>query len=203
MSRIRLVLADDQPLMLDAFRALLEHDFDVVGLATTGHELLVQCERHKPNVAVLDATQRLLAGLQLSRIKEVSPSTRLVFLAHGQGVAMDQARRAGAGLVPTTADGKELRRVIRTAVRTRPTSGFPSERHRQFSTDRSTPGLTPRQVEVLGLLAEGHSMKEVAAILDVTPRTVAFHKYKMMGQLNVGTTAELVQFAVAHGVVSR
>jgi DNA-binding CsgD family transcriptional regulator len=68
---------------------------------------------------------------------------------------------------------------------------------------RVVPGLTPRQLEVLELLAGGHSMKEVASILDVTPRTIAFHKYKMMDQLNVATTAELVQFAVRHGVVSR
>jgi DNA-binding NarL/FixJ family response regulator len=203
MSKIRLVFADDQPLVLEAFCALLEPDFDLVGTATTSQELLDVCERTRPDVVVLDATVRLLAGMHLSRFHAVAPDTRLVFLTPGDGAAAAQARRAGAGVVLTTADAEELRRVIRMSVQPRSAPINPLERPRKVVRDRALPGLTPRQLEVLGLLADGRSMKEVAAILDVTPRTIAFHKYKMMGQLNVATTAELVQFAVTNGVVSR
>ena len=102
---------------------------------------------------------------------------------------------------PKSADVEELKSPIRTAVPA--PRGDHSPEPEEGSTAASAPGLTPRQYEVLQLLAEGHSMKEVAARLDVTPRTIAFHKYRMMAQLHVKTTAELVRFAVRHGVLAR
>jgi DNA-binding NarL/FixJ family response regulator len=203
MPRVRLVLADDQPLTLEALRALLEPEFDVVGTATNARALLAECQRVKPDVVVLDATLRLLTPLHLSQLRSVSPTTRFVFLTSGRNAAMsDEARRIGAGFLFRSAGSHELREAIRAAVRRAPTDGDVRPRAAGTADRRWVPGLTPRQLEVLYLLAEGHSMKEVAAILDVKPRTIAFHKYKIMEQLHVRTTAELVQFAVKHGVLA-
>jgi DNA-binding NarL/FixJ family response regulator len=203
MARIRLVLADDQPLVLDAFRALLEPEFDIVGTATSAQQLLAECERTGPDVVVLDASLWLLAGLDGEAMAEASPATRLVLLTSGGAADTQAARRLGADLVFKSSDAADLRRAIRVAVRRSDRDAATHVRPPATTDDRLVPGLTPRQLEVLRLLAGGHSMKEVASILDVTPRTVAFHKYKMMDQLHVETTAELVQFAVRHGVVSR
>jgi DNA-binding NarL/FixJ family response regulator len=203
MARIRLVLADDQPLVLEAFRALLEPEFDVVGTATSPRELMAECARTTPDVVVLDASLRLLAGLSAESFSAACPGARVVVLtAAGAGDA-GAARRLGADLVFKSSDARGLRRAIRLAVRRPVAPKHVGARGMTNGAARVVPGLTPRQLEVLELLAGGHSMKEVASILDVTPRTIAFHKYKMMDQLNVATTAELVQFAVRHGVVSR
>jgi DNA-binding NarL/FixJ family response regulator len=206
MARARLVMAADQPLLLEAFSALLEPEFDVVATVTDIRELFAECGRLKPNVALVDTRLSLFnvihAGRQLRRL---SPSTRLVLLANDNDLATTtEAVRAGAGYVLKSANGWELKRSIRAAVK-RPAIAAdvaPGE-GRRTSPMATVLGLTARQLEVLRLLVEGRSMKEAAALLDVTPRTIAFHKYKMMGQLHVKTTAELVQFATKHGVLGR
>jgi DNA-binding NarL/FixJ family response regulator len=204
MSRARLVLAGHQPLLLEAFRALLEPEFNVVATVTDGQTLLAECERLKPNVALVDTHLPLRNAAQTARqIRMRSPSTRVVLLTsdrHARGTS--EAFRFAADFVPKSADACELRRTIRAAAKG-PPAGVAAESDEAAFAEPSVPGLTERQLEVLQLLAEGRSMKEVATMLDVTPRTVAFHKYKMMGQLQVKTTAELVQFAIRHGVLGR
>jgi DNA-binding NarL/FixJ family response regulator len=204
MARARVVLAAAQPLLVEAFRALLEPEFAVVGEATDARALVAECERLKPDVALADNQLRLLNPASIDRrLRAVSPSTKLILLTGERRRSSDRgaSRTAGFGSVSKTSNAWELKRAIRSAVMVNPREQT-SEDQGQPSAAR-TPGLTVRQCEVLQLLAGGHSMKEVASILHVTPRTIAFHKYRMMDQLHVRTTAELVRFAVRNGVLQR
>jgi DNA-binding NarL/FixJ family response regulator len=207
MTRPRILLADDHVLLLDAFRALLEPEFEVVGTVTDGRAVLGDCARLHPDVVVLDISMPLLNGLDAGRqLKAEHPGVKLIYLTmNPDPMLAGEALRLGAsGYVLKTSAASELKQAIHEALR-----------HRAYITpliagdavgaliDRqpSQPELTTRQREVLQLLAEGRSMKEAAAILNVTPRTVAFHKYRMMEQLRLRTSAELVQFAVRKGIV--
>jgi len=204
MARARVVLAAAQPLLVEAFRALLEPEFAVVGEATDARALVAECERLKPDVALADNQLRLLNPASIDRrLRAVSPSTKLILLTGERRRSSDSgaSRTAGSGSVSKTSNAWELKRAIRRAAMVNPREQT-SEDQGQPSAAR-TPGLTVRQCEVLQLLAGGHSMKEVASILHVTPRTIAFHKYRMMDQLQVRTTAELVRFAVRNGVLQR
>ena len=181
--RPRLLLADDQPLLLEAFRALLEPEFDVIALASSEHELFAECGRLKPDVVVLDVKPGANARDLEAGVRLVSPGTKVIILAD------DAAPVTGRAVcVRKSSSARDLKRAVRQAVQT----VTPTER---------IAGLTTRQVQVLQLLAQGLSMKEVAGRLEVTPRTVAFHKYSIMRHLRLTTTAELVQFAMRHGLV--
>ena len=184
--RPRLLLADDQPLLLDAFRALLEPEFDVVAMVSTEQELLAECTRLKPDAIVVDIKNGRSAFDLGRRVRIVSPRTTVIHLTD----ATDEMRpRNGSAMfVQKSSSARELKRVVRQAVQ-------------QPGRVAQVSGLTSRQVEVLQLLAQGLSMKQVADRLKVTPRTVAFHKYNIMSHLRVETTAELVQFAMKHGLV--
>ena len=209
MSRIRVLIADDHALLLGAFEKLLSADFDIVGTASDGHELLAAAERLKPDVIVLDIAMPLLNGLDAARqIKKTLHDVKLVFVTMNEDADLAaEAFRAGAsGYLLKRSAASELSVAIREVVQGRSyvtpliTDGLletlmnPAD----HKTERS---LTPRQRQVLQLLAEGHTMKEIASILNVSPRTVAFHKYEMMSQLNVNSTAELIQYALKHHIV--
>ncbi len=205
--RPRILLADDHALLLDAFRALLEPEFDVVGTAADGRSLLEQFSRLKPDVVVIDVGMPLLNGLDAGRqIKAQQRSVKLIYLTMNPepDLASEALRLGASGYVLKSSAASELKQAIHEALRgrsyitpliTQDVVGLLLE-HRE-----RPPELTARQREVLQLLAEGRSMKEAAAILSVTPRTVAFHKYRMMEQLHLKTSAELVQYAVKHGIV--
>jgi DNA-binding NarL/FixJ family response regulator len=199
--RPRLLLADDRPLVREAFQALLAPDFDVVATATDERAIVSECRRLKPDV-VLVASVDSHAGLLAARVQSVSMHTRLVVLSERRRPAVN-GRWTGAALVPNTADAKDLKRAIWAAVQRFSVDPAGRSGARPRDGASQVTGLTARQLQVLALLASGRSMKEVAALLHVTPRTVAFHKYRMMEQLHVESTAELVQFAVRHGVVNR
>jgi DNA-binding NarL/FixJ family response regulator len=208
MTRPRILLADDHTLLLDAFRALLEPEFDVVGTATDGRMLLTEFTRLKPDVVIIDVGMPLLNGLDAGRqIKAQQRSVKLIYLTMNPepDLAGEALRLGASGYVLKSSAASELKQAIHEALKgrsyitpliTQDVVGLLLE-HRQQPQE-----LTTRQREVLQLLAEGRSMKEVAAILSVTPRTVAFHKYRMMEQLRVKTSAELVQYAVKHGIVA-
>jgi DNA-binding NarL/FixJ family response regulator len=207
MTRPRILLADDHTLLLDAFRALLEPEFEVVGTATDGRMLIEEFSRLQPDVVVVDVGMPLLNGLDAGRqLKSLRRSIKLIYLTMNPepDLAREALRLGASGYVLKSSAASELKQAIQEALKgrsyitpliTQDVVGLLLE-HRDRPRE-----LTARQREVLQLLAEGRSMKEVASILDVTPRTVAFHKYRMMEQLHLKTSAELVQYAVKHGIV--
>jgi DNA-binding NarL/FixJ family response regulator len=208
MSRSRILMADDHLMLLEAFKALLQPDFDVVGTVTDGRALLEEFSRLNPDVVLLDVAMPLLNGLDAGRqLKAQRRSVKLIYLTMNPDpdLASEALRLGASGYVLKSSAAQELKQAIQEALRGRSyitplitrdvvgsLMGPRTSRHE----------LTMRQREVLQLLAEGKSMKEVASILDLTPRTVAFHKYRMMEQLRLKTSAELVKFAVREGVVA-
>jgi DNA-binding NarL/FixJ family response regulator len=209
MGRPRVLLADDHSLLLGAFEKLLAEDYDVVGQVSDGRALVAAAEQLKPDVVVLDISMPLLNGLEAGRqIKRHDKSVKLVFLTMNEEADLAaEAFRAGASAYLLKRSGaSELSTAIRHVLlgRTYITPLIAEELVGSLlnpDEHRPEPGLTPRQREVLQLLAEGHSMKEVASLLNLTRRTVAFHKYQMMQQLKVKSTAELIQYAVKHHIV--
>ena len=208
MTRPRILMADDHAMLLDAFKALLEPEFDVVGTVTDGRMLLEAFSRLHPDVVVLDIAMPLLNGLDAGRqLRAQRKSVKLIYLTMNPDPDLAGAalRLGASGYVLKSSAFHELKQAIHEALRgrsyitpliTRDVVGSLIEHQ------NSGHELTMRQREVLQLLAEGRSMKEVGAILNLTARTVAFHKYRMMEQLRLKTSAELVQFAVRQGVIS-
>ena len=209
MMRPRVLLADDHALLLGAFETLLCGECDIVGQVSDGRALVAAAEALNPDIVVLDISMPILNGLEAARqIRHKAADVKLIFLTMNEDADLAaEAFRAGASayLLKRSA-ASELLTAIREVTQGRSyvtpliTEGLMgSLLHR----DDRTPSheLTPRQREVLQLLAEGRSMKEVASVLNLTPRTVAFHKYRMMEQLKVKSTAELVQYAVRHHIV--
>jgi len=203
------LLADDHTLLLAAFEKLLSGECEVVGKVTDGRALVAAAEQLKPDIVVLDISMPLLNGLEAGRqIKHRLPDVKLVFVTMNEepDVAAEAFRSGASGYLLKRSAGAELSTAIREVVQGRSyitplvAEGLVGALLR-FGQQNAEPELTSRQREVLQLLAEGHSMKEVAAILNVAPRTVAAHKYQLMQQLKVKTTAELIQFAVKHGIV--
>jgi DNA-binding NarL/FixJ family response regulator len=202
------LLADDHTLLLGAFEKLLSEEYDVVGQVSDGRALVAAAKELKPDVVVVDISMPLLNGLEAGRqIRQMSRSVKLVFLTMNEDAALAaEALRFGAsGYLLKRSAASELLTAIREVLRGRTyitplvAAGVVGSLLREGHAP--TDILTPRQREVLQLLAEGRSMKETASLLNMTPRTVAFHKYRIMAQLNVKTTAELVQYAVRHHIV--
>jgi DNA-binding NarL/FixJ family response regulator len=204
----RVLLADDHALLLGAFEKLLAEDCEIVGQVSDGRALVAAAESLKPDVVVLDISMPLLNGLEAGRqIKQKQRNVKLVFVTMNEDTDLAaEAFRAGASAyVLKRSAASELTAAIREVMQGRSyitpliTEGLVGS---LMQVDGKTAtGLTSRQREVLQLLAEGRSMKEVASVLNLTPRTVAFHKYRMMEQLKVKSTAELVQYAVKHHIV--
>ena len=209
MAGPRVLLADDHNLLLGAFEKLLSPECEIVGSVSDGRSLVVEAQRLKPDVVVLDIGMPLLNGLDAGRqIKQLQKSVKLVFVTMNEDSDLAaEAFRAGASayLLKRSA-ASELLVAIREVMKGRSyvtpliTQGLVGS-FLDAANQKPSHDLTPRQREVLQLLAEGHSMKPVAALLNVTPRTVAFHKYRMMEQLNIRTNAELIQFAIRHHIV--
>lgn len=208
--RARLIIADDHTLLAEACKNLLEPEFEVVGTVDNGRSLLRMVAELKPDAVVLDIAMPQLNGLDAGeQIKRLLPSTKLVFLTMNLSpeIAAEAFRRGASAYVVKTAAAEELVRAIRRALKsesylspaiTKETVDF-LLRSQDSSTEERR--ITRRQSEVLQLLAEGRSMKEIAAILDLKPGTVAFHKYRMMETLGFKTNAELLQYAIKHHMV--
>lgn len=205
--RARLLIADDHTLLAEACKSLLEPEFDIVGIVDNGRALLRVAGELRPEVVILDIAMPQLNGLDAAdQIKHLLPTTKLVFLTMNMSpeVAAEAFRRGASAYVVKSSAAAELVRAIRRALRsesylspdiTKETVDFLLRRGTSYATERR---LTPRQSEILQLLAEGRSMKEIARILNLKPGTVAFHKYKMMGKLGVTSNAELLQYAMRH-----
>ena len=209
MALPRVLLADDHAMLLGAYEKLLAGQCEVVGQVSDGRALVEAAERLKPDLVVIDISMPLLNGLEAGRqIKQKLGGVKLVFVTMNEDAELAaEAFRAGAsGYLLKRCAASELATAIREVMQGRSYvtplvteglvgslihGGEPSPTHE----------LTSRQREVLQLLAEGRSMKEVASVLNLTPRTVAFHKYRMMEQLKLKTSAELIQYAVRHHIV--
>ena len=210
MKKPRIILADDHTILLDALKGLVEPEFEVVGLCSDGRALVKAAEQLKPNVIVLDIGMPTMNGLNAGqRLKEILPTVKLVYLTMNQDPDMaSEAFRLGASayLLKTSA-ASELIRALRevlcggTYVTPLMTEGMVGSFVQNFKCRKSTSHLILRQKEVLQLLAEGRSMKEAAFILNVSPRTVAFHKYAMMDHLNIKSSAELIEYAMRSALV--
>jgi DNA-binding NarL/FixJ family response regulator len=189
-------------LLVEAFRKLLESTYEVVGTVTDGLALLDAAPALKPDVAVIDVAMPRLNGLEAGRrLKQMMPDVKLIFLTMNEdpGLAVEAMRQGASGYLLKTSVVSELFRAIQTALKgsTYVTPQIARGMREAFIRDPKVKirgkELTPRQREVIQLLAEGKSMKEAAHILGVTPRTIAFHKYRMMEDLGIKTTAELIQ----------
>ncbi|MDJ0950416.1 MAG: response regulator transcription factor [Alphaproteobacteria bacterium] len=211
MIRPRVLLADDHALLLDAFSRLLEPECDIVGTAADGRELLTKARALKPDIIVLDVSMPVLNGLDAGeRLKRALPRARLIYLTVNEDPDLvAEAFRAGAsGYVLKRCAAEELFHAIREVRMGRSyvsplvTAGMVASLAQGKGHREASARLTPRQREVLQLLAEGRSMKEAAAILNVAPRTVAFHKYRIMNELRIRNSAQLIQFAVKNQMVA-
>lgn len=212
MRRARIILADDHRLLLDIIRNLLEPEFDVVGTFSDGCSLVEGAPKLNPDLIVLDIGMPLLNGLSAGQeLKQQLPRVKLFYLTMNvdADMAAEAFRLGASGYGVKNSAATELVDAIRLVLRggcyVTPllTKGMNRESFiQELRQKKSTGDLTLRQKEVLQLLAEGFSMKEVAYKLHVTPRTVAFHKYSMMEHLRLRSTAELIQFALKHSLAS-
>ncbi len=211
MSRKRILLADDHKMLLAAFRRLLEPDHEIVGVVEDGRALIAAAEELVPDIIVLDIAMPLLNGIDAARqIKQNFPDIKLIFLTVNEAPDLiAEAFRAGAsGYLLKSSAASELHEAIERAVRNRSyITPLLSKVMVEIISDGSrsklrSADLTHRQREVLQLLAEGQTMKEAALALKLSPRTVAFHKYRIMEQLKIKTNAELIQFALKERIVS-
>jgi len=205
----RVLLADDHALLVGAFEKLLSGEFDIVGQVNDGRALVAAAAKLQPDVIVLDISMPLMNGLEAGRqIKQQNRNIKLIYVTMNEDpdIAAEAFRAGASGYILKRSAVSELSTAIREVMLGRSyitplvaTGLVGSLMHTDDA--KLTDVLTSRQREVLQLLAEGHSMKQVAGVLNLTPRTVAFHKYRMMEQLRVKSTAELIQYAVKHHIV--
>jgi len=208
--RARLLIADDHTLLAEACKNLLEPEFEVVGIVDNGRTLLRMASEMKPEVVILDIAMPQLNGLDAGdQIKQLLPRTKLVYLTVNMSpeVAAEAFRRGASGYVVKTSAAAELITAIRRALKsesylspviTKETVDFLLRSRHPYVEEKR---ITRRQREILQLLAEGKSMKEIADVLDVKPGTVAFHKYRIMETLGLKTNAELIQYAIKHHLI--
>ena len=212
MKKPRVLLADDHQIVLEGLKSLLADEFDVVGSVQDGRALVDQAATLRPDVIVADISMPRLNGIEAARqIKKTDQNIKIVFLTmHPDATYAANAFEAGAsGFVLKHSAPSELITAIHEAMKgqTYVTPLIAGDLIRTYQ-GRGSPEkdlfkkISPRQQEILQLLAEGKSAKEIASFLDLSTRTVEFHKYRMMQQLNIKTSAELVQYAVRHGIIS-
>jgi DNA-binding NarL/FixJ family response regulator len=208
----KVLLADDHRMMAEGLGSLLIPEFELVGVVEDGRALLEAVKKLRPDVIVADITMPHLNGLDaLTQLKKENPGVKVVFLTMHREVAYARrALEAGAlGYVLKHSAPAELTTAIRAALdgKTYLTPALAGEVFQAIKcqpdkADDPVTGLTPRQREILQLVAEGQSAKEIGATLSISARTVEFHKYQMMETLGLHTNAELIHFAIKHGIVT-
>jgi len=211
-NRPRILIADDHTLLADLCRKLLETEFDVVGTVSNGRAMVQAAAELKPDVIVVDIAMPVLNGLDAGQqVKEVLPAVKLVFLTMSSDIeiAAEAFRRGASGYLVKTCAASELVTAVREVLggksymsRTLSREEIDYLRQKEGKLVEEDERLTQRQREVLQLLAEGKVMKEIGGILNMTTRTVAFHKYRMMETLGARSNAELVRYAVRNHMVS-
>jgi DNA-binding NarL/FixJ family response regulator len=206
----RIAIVDDHTLFAEACRKLLESDFEVVGTYSDPRAFLIDFSQLRADVAILDVAMPLLNGLDTAReVLRIDPKVRVIILTMSEDpdIAAEAFRAGASGYLLKRSAGAEMIRAIREVMNQRYyltpllTKDLVGVLVQDPHVRKPLHQLTTRQREVLQLLAEGRSMKEAAAILHVSARTVAFHKYRMMEHLHVDSTAALIQFAVRQGLV--
>ncbi len=207
----RVLLGDSQPLVAEAFARLLEPGFEVVGHVTGGAELVEQARRLRPDVVLTDVALRQTSGLAAARrLRRELPGARVVFLAAATDarVAAEAFRDGAMAYVARSASASDLHQALHAVLRgelwlsPRIAGGNPFALPSVADPSGPLRRLSPRRREVVKLLAEGHSMKQAAAVLGLSTRTIAFHKYEAMKALDVTTSAGLVRFAVESRLLS-
>jgi len=208
----RILIADDHTLVAEACKKLLESDYEVVATVSDGRALVRAVSELRPHLVIVDVSMPLLNGLDAGQqARELIPSLKLIFLTmnHDADLAAEAFRRGASGYLLKTCAASELTVAVREVLRgksylspmiAKDTVDFLLRQDKKLVDEAER--LTERQREVLQLLAEGKCMKEVAAVLNLTTRTVAFHKYRIMEVLNIRTNAELVQYAIRNHLVA-
>jgi DNA-binding NarL/FixJ family response regulator len=210
MARPRVLLADDHVLVAEAFKKVLEPEFEVVETVADGRALLDAAQRLKPDIALLDLGLPLLNGMDAGKqLKKLLPKTKIIVLTMSEDydLASVALREWASGYLLKKSAATELIQAMREVLKGKSyvTSYVAKRLLEDFVRDPRTDRikhLTPRQREVLQLLAEGRTMKEVAAVLNVTTRTVAFHKYRLMEEFNLKNNSDLVRFAIKEHLLS-
>lgn len=210
MARPRILLADDHTMVIEGLRSLLEEKGqDVVGVVGDGRALIKAAQQLKPDIVILDISMPLLNGLDAAvQLKQSLPNVKIVFLTmkDDRNLAAAVLRLGAVGYVLKHSAASELLTAITEVLRgksyvtarLKPENwAVREDRARQYSKE-----LTPRQREVLQLLAEGRPMKEVGGILHVSEKTVMFHKYHIMRSFNLKSNADIVLLALRQGLIS-
>jgi DNA-binding NarL/FixJ family response regulator len=212
MKRSRVLIADDHSMVIDGLRGLLEPEYEVVGAVNDGRAVLPEVRRLQPDVVVIDISMPLLNGLDCTRqLRDAGCTAKILILTmHPDATLAQEALAAGAsGYLLKSSPGSELKRALRDVLlgRTYLSPGVTRDvgevMGRMTSIHEDVwARLTPRQREVLQLLAEGKSHKEVANILNISVKTAEYHKYAILDKLGLKSNAELVQYAIRHGIIA-
>jgi DNA-binding NarL/FixJ family response regulator len=213
MEEPRILLADDHRIFLEGLKNLLEEKFQIIGMVENGRDLIEEVREQRPDIVVTDISMPELNGIEATaQIKKIDPDVKVILLTmHGDVTYATRGFEVGASAyVMKQAAADELFSAIKEAMRGRTfvTPMIAGDLIKSYREGRGIrpedvhAKLTPRQREVLQLLAEGSSTKEVADKLNISARTVEFHKYKMMQELNLSTSAELIHYAIKHGIIS-
>ena len=211
MSRLRVMLADDHRMFSEGIARLLESQFEIVGIVENGRDLIAGAKRLQPDVILVDISMASLNGIEAARrIQKIPNPPKIVFLTmHEDATYVAAALQAGgAGYVLKRSAPPEIITAVREAMRGRTYVSSLVDRglveilmKRIAHPEKVRPELTSRQREILQLLAEGKSAKEISGILNISARTVEFHKYRIMATTGVRTIADLTRYAITHGIV--
>lgn len=213
MTHCRILLADDHEVVLEGLRRILDRpEFEVVGAVKDGRALVSAAAQLEPDIIVVDVSMPILNGVEAVRqIEKARPKTKVIFLSmHNESVyAVEAMNAGGSAYVLKASAGEDLltaieevqqgRRYVSPQLRDAVSRALQSHRPNSAA---AAGGLTARQREVLQLMAEGKTPKEIAAILNISSRTVEFHKYRIMSTLGLGTMAELAAWAVRQGIIA-
>ena len=211
MRRATILLADDHTMICAGLQKMLEPEYEVIGCVGDGRALLKKAVELKPDLVLVDVGMPLLNGLDAGReLKKIMPRVKLIFLTMNPDaeVASEALRIGASGYLLKNSRSEELLQAVRDAIRgasyVTPQIGHAMEQ--SFIRDPASLNrprqLSDRQREVLQMLAEGHSIKEIAFTLQISHRTVRFHKYRIMEELGITTNSELVQYAIKHSIIS-
>ncbi len=212
MYRARILLADDHPLVLESVKQLLEPDFSVVGTAQTGQQVLEEAQKLQPDIVLLDANMPGMSGFETARrLKALLPTTKIIFVTMlTEAIAVSEGFRAGAmGYVLKQDASDELHAAVKSVMANQRfvSSKLDMEVREAMECQWSRPegyttNLTERQRQILALLANGSSTKNIAKELNISMKTVEFHKANITRKLGVRTTSDLIRVALASGMTA-